>query len=290
MYFAMDRGNPSALLERLNKIVEQHDDYDWYIFLDGAFDIGKRKPYSLEKAIKLYSSQEWEPLGCASPLLLPYDRDNHAFNKSLLSHCNGRPMLSVLATKERPESIVDYWQKYLSVETEDGATYILRFADTRVLSNLLSFSPDSYFHQLSALIELWLVIDRSGQWQSFPFSLKEKWAEKASKIKEEELEALIEKSMPDILSNMLHEHFPDLVKESGYILYKWMIGLSKILKANNIENSSDQLAMAVAISSTEGELLNDKRLNEVLQNYGDREQWVDWLTDLVDKKSCEIQK
>lgn len=288
MYFAMDKGNPSALLDRLNKIVEQHDDYDWYIFLDGAFDIGKRKPYSLEKAIKLYFSQEWEPLKCASPILLPYDRDNHAFNDSLLSHCNGRPMLSVLATKEPSESIVDYWQRYLSVETENGATYILRFADTRVLSNLLSFAPDSYFHQLSAPIELWLVIDRSGQWQAVSVSPKGKGMEKASKISEEELEALIEKSMPDILANMLHEHFPELVKESGCILFKWMVALSKILKVNSIENSSDQLAMAVAISSTKGELLNDKRLNEVLKIYGVGAQWVDQLTDLVDKTSCKI--
>jgi Domain of unknown function (DUF4123) len=83
----------------------------------------------------------------------------------LRKQCNGYPMLSFLSSPLPPDVVA----AQLATMTEvllppDSGTYLLRFADTRIIPELDHLLNAEQHMQLFGLLDHWAYVDRSGQW------------------------------------------------------------------------------------------------------------------------------
>lgn len=83
----------------------------------------------------------------------------------LRKQCNGYPMLSILSSPASPEVV----SAQLTAMTEvllppDNSSYLLRFADTRIIPELDRLLDAEQRMQLFGLVDRWAYVDRAGQW------------------------------------------------------------------------------------------------------------------------------
>jgi len=83
----------------------------------------------------------------------------------LRKQCNGYPMLSFLSSPLSPDVVA----AQLATVTEillppDSESYLLRFADTRIIPELDRLLDAEQHMQLFGLLDHWAYVDRSGQW------------------------------------------------------------------------------------------------------------------------------
>ena len=81
----------------------------------------------------------------------------------LLALRGNRPMLSLWATGLDAPALAAQWRPFVSAQLEDGTSYLLRFADTRVLHSLIAIlNPAQYAQLLPGSTQIWMP-DRSGK-------------------------------------------------------------------------------------------------------------------------------
>jgi len=273
MYFAMDKGDVSHLAQELTEQLNTSQmDLNWYALLDSGFDHGRRKVRLTSATWPLYFQHEWGELREVSPLLITLPASDPATLQRLLQHGQGRPMLSFVASLLDAEALRAAWQRCLSMATTDGQSYVLRFADTRITAALpQALSPDSW-QRLSAPLEQWLIVDRSGRLQALPVSSLGLDADEADEeedweLSDKELAALLQAAQADNLADKLHDDFSELLPESGAMLHSWLQRTTALLLEYHIEQAPDQLMLAVAVCCSQGALLDDSRLIQTLANH-----------------------
>ena len=80
----------------------------------------------------------------------------------LLALRGNRPMLSLWVTTWGPEELAKQWRPFVSAQLEDDSSYLLRFADTRVLHSLITvLTPAQYAHFVPGATQIWMPA-RSG--------------------------------------------------------------------------------------------------------------------------------
>ena len=161
-----------------------------------------------------------------SPLLIALPSSHERRLESvahLLRKCNGRPMLSVLASDFAPEAVAAQLSKCAEVVLPpDSATYLLRFADTRVATALNELLDSAQRRHLFGLLQAWAYLDREAKWAVIrgagPAGVPEGLPLALTVV---QLEAFLRASMPDSLVATLREgntEFAAMTPSSQYRL------------------------------------------------------------------------
>lgn len=176
MYFAVDSRDSKMWLDDLLQAVDSAPSANWFALVDGAFDHGGKPFAAPVRCHPLYGETSvLSELLPASPYLLPLDgmasAERRAMVEALGTHCQGRPMLSFVALRQTAERLVELWQPCLQpVVVGDDTRYLLRFADTRVLSALPgALSPEAW-DRLTAPLLKWCYVNREGALETLPLA------------------------------------------------------------------------------------------------------------------------
>ena len=259
-----------ACEQLLSAIAASHAQGHWFALLDTAFDDGRRALRGFPENWPVYHQGKYASFKTISPTLIPLPAGNETLLRqqisSLLHHASGRPMLSFIHSLATPLTLRDGWQDSLEIETADGESFLLRFADTRTLPAIASVLHEQAWPHLCKNIEQWLTIARDGRVQALPVIAAERTASEATstsarmnRIDDKALAKLLRLGQADVLANALNEHFPDLLpRKDGALVYRWLTEAWALADQNGLEAFPDQMALAVAICSTNGELLRNE--------------------------------
>jgi len=168
MYFATEPAHaslPLQISQTLAELRRAHDDAPLYVFalIDGAFDealLATRKWSRLPK-YSLYDNTALHTLGAAAPHLLttpPAADEQSVWLQGIFAACEGRPMISVLASALPAMALKDHLRPYLIARTPDSLEWPVRWGDTRVLPGLIdTLEPGRREHLLSPFHHWWSV-------------------------------------------------------------------------------------------------------------------------------------
>ena len=79
-------------------------------------------------------------------------------------------MLSLIGSSATPAALTAHFRRFANALTDDRQEFILRFADTRVLTGLPGALSKPHWDGLSAPIAQWVVLDREGCPQRLPIA------------------------------------------------------------------------------------------------------------------------
>lgn len=288
-YFAITPCNPSELRFVLADLMAKTDsDLRWLALVDTAFDYEKvalRLAGANETSI--YFNGRLEALADVSPKFFELSAANgEPLRKQLgrlLRHCSGRPMLSFICCKLSASDLRERWQNLLEVETADGESYVLRFADTRVLPAVAE--QEVIWSRLSADIDKWWVIGRDGKLAELPKTEAPSSDNTPIKIGHDVLSALLDAGQVDAMADYLREHFPELLSlRDGAGNYKLLSQTLALCAAHGIDATTEQYALAIATLLTEGRLLSDQAFNiwlreKAWQPGGMEDALADWMEE-----------
>jgi len=276
-YYAVNPFDVATLQAQLQVAIRQNNDAGhWLALIDTAFDHGKKNPPWPTTVWPIYNQGRLALMNSVSPVLLALpSADDAGFEKTisrLLNHCRGRPMLSFLHSNKPPQVLCESWQSVLEIETESGQPFVLRFADTRTTPAIAAALASNAWVRLSHGIEQWLCIDREGGLQALPLTEPHEQPPSAGgpqetiRISNEELAQLLKLGQPDALADALQEHFPELlVPGQGALTHQRLRAACELAEKNGIEAFPDLMALAVAICSTDGQLLEGADFEKWLQ-------------------------
>lgn len=284
---------PVVREQLLTLIAATRDEGFWLALVDMAFDNGCKDLRGFSERCPVYHQGKYAAFKSISPNLIRLAVEDEALLRqqvsSLLRHASGRPMLTFMRSQLAPTELRKSWQDVLEIETADGEPFLLRFADTRTLPAIASALHTQAWPRLCENIKQWFFIDREGQLQSLP--IVEKQQEEVGpetspspvRIDDKTLAELLRQGQTDALVNTLNEHFPDLLpKTGGALAYRWLNEVSELADRNGLESFPDRISLAVAVCSTEGQLLQNEDFAAWLcQNSWAKSGFADALSDFV---------
>jgi len=175
----------------------------------------------------------------------------------------------------------DAWQNMRRVHTQDGTSFLLRMADTRVSSAMPNCLNPGTWATLCNPLLAWRVIDRRAGWQALP--MPDRCADAPSQkifqpeqavqhesqpfsVDDGEFARLLDAALPDVLIGAMHERVPDVLHtcDSRSGLYDLMVRVCRKAQEHDIERLDDQIALGVAACLTAGQLLSHTELDHVL--------------------------
>lgn len=277
MYLAVDSHHPNNWLNGLLQTIEAASDVHWFALVDGVFD-HDRKPFaSPVPKVPLYGqTSTLHELLPVSPYLLQLDRHAGASLRDVVTrvgaHCQGRPMLSFLASWQPADELVRVWQPCLQpVVEEDGSRYLLRFADTRVLPALPGAMNPTAWAQLTAPLMHWCYVDRAGTLQTL--WLSESRMEPATYQRAQlvlplsDVDRMVEAAMPDAIIDLMERMSPGTLPDTDKAqVYRLVAQASTLAKAHSVDATPDVVQLAAYALATDGAGLREPELLEVLGN------------------------
>lgn len=258
-YYAVDSYDPKNLRDALLGQVSSASASDrWLAMLDSAFDHkGKRLRWLNGNLFEVYHQGRLARLAEVSPLLIPLQHKSEYLGQELmrlLTHCRGRPMLSFIRSKLSAEAIREQWQSILEIETEDAQTFVLRFADTRVLPALIEMGE--VWQRVAGEIAEWQIIGRNGDFITLELPKASDTSNAPVRIDDKGLAQLLKSGAADALANALDEYFPELLPAGqGAQVYARLRQLISVGEKYGIAGNTEFFALAVADFSTQNQLL-----------------------------------
>ncbi|SOZ51290.1 conserved hypothetical protein [Cupriavidus taiwanensis] len=255
MYFAIDSRAPKMWLDDLLHDIAGASSVNWFALVDGAFDHGTKPFAASVRCHPLYGETSvLSELLPASPYLLPLDgmasTGRRAMVEALGTHCQGRPMLSFVASGQSAERLVELWQPCLQpVVVGDDTQYLLRFADTRVLAALPgALSPEAW-DRLTVPLLTWCYVNREGVLETLPLteprSEPKTYPTEPLRLSQVELDRMVEAAMPDSILDFLHRDDPDslpLRDKAG--IHRLVVRACVLAREHRIESIPDIVALA----------------------------------------------
>ncbi|TJZ64747.1 DUF4123 domain-containing protein [Chitiniphilus eburneus] len=124
----------------------------------------------------------------------------------LLAHTEGQPSLSFIASAQPAESLLQHFTHYVDVTIlPERVRYLLRYADTRILPQLLIALDAAQQAELLAPIHTWWYFDREGRLQATNGLNQPDIAQRELTLSEAQFGALLDSSYPDTLANSLRQ-------------------------------------------------------------------------------------
>ncbi|MGA4422902.1 DUF4123 domain-containing protein [Ralstonia nicotianae] len=299
MYFAVDSRDPNVWLDGLVQTIDAAPDAHWFALVDGVFDYGRKPFVAPVPTYPLYgATSALHELLPASPYLLPLDRRASNDLRGLIDkvgrHCQGRPMLSFMASWQPAEHLVRLWQPCLQpVVEEDGSRYLLRFADTRVLPALPGAVSPAAWSQLTAPLLHWCYIDRAGDleilWLSETLDEPSTYPSAQLVLPQSDIDRMVDAAMPDaILDFMTREapgSMPDTSKAEIYCLVAQACALAK---KYSLESTPDTVQLAAYALATGGDGLQEPQLLALLGNPQRRPEALQDYLSVVQGATTEV--
>ena len=257
-YYAMTPCDPSALCAVLiAHMDEATSDGRWYALIDAAFDHGG-KSLDLADGLIVYHQGRLQNLASASPTLFELSGTDPDFLqhqlRRLMRHCRGRPMLSFICSPLPASTVREHWQNLLEIETEDGESYLLRFADTRVLPALAE--QREIWNRLATEVTVWWIVGRDGALTALDMPDSREDSNVPLRLSNESLHALISAGEADAMTEYMHQYFPDLLAgRDGNANYHLLTQTTALCNAQGIDGATEKYALGVAALLTDGRLL-----------------------------------
>lgn len=280
MYFAVDDLQIASLQAQILSTMQAgHVDAHWYALVDLAFDHERVNPLRWPHAFEpIYRKTGMDAV---SPTLLrlssPASDAARMDLARLLRHCDGRPMLSFVHTELDMTALADAWQAITKVQTEDGQTFLLRFADARVHSTLPGSLGSQNWQRLCRPLLAWHTIDRSGQWQTLPMpehastgqgSIDPLGTQEPFCIDAQAFARMLDAAQPDVLIDAMAERLPDVLPERHKARCHALVARAcDLARAHDLEGLDDQLALALLACLSDGALLTHPALPDLLAAY-----------------------
>lgn len=183
-----------------------------FLLLDGAFLPGLHRIVRTDRIALLFALRP----GCseaardASPFLVPYDPNDKRL-RTLLQRCHRWPMLSVIETAERLNSLAVRLAAWCVVEA-DGQRFNFRFADTRRLPAIFQTLTPIQRGAFSGPMKRWTYINRGGQWKALPHLGCEEHTSPAPVLDAHQFAYLVDDSRVDELTVLLRHRGHDVFK------------------------------------------------------------------------------
>ena len=295
-YYAVDSYEPKTLRNQLADYLARtaREEY-WYALVDVAFDYGV-KPINWvgATALPVYHKGRLAQLADASPTLFPltqYEPDRLQGELTrLLHHCRARPMLSFIRSALDLESLRERWQSVLEIQTDDGQSFVLRFADTRVLPALADVSE--IWKRLAGGVTEWLYIGRDGALSSLEMPQGLADGDAMIRISETALSKLLKSGEVDALASMLDEHFSELLPAAqGSRVHDRLVQQAAMAEAFGLAATSERFALAVADFSVECHLLEHPEFSSwLVQRPWQTKPLEDALGDFLENHFMECAK
>ncbi|TCV81098.1 DUF4123 domain-containing protein [Sulfurirhabdus autotrophica] len=270
MYFANDFKTANVLIETLLIKIAERPSSQWMALVDMAFDYEGKQLRWLSESVKLYDCDEMGQFLEVSPVLLPLSSNNLAQLRKEISalylHCKGRPMLSFIATPSTAHEVSEAWRHFLKVKTEDEQSFVLRFADTRVLPALAKSLRPKSWSGLTHRLDAWVVINRVGELEQLPFVSHESELLDKITLSAEELSSLIDQGQPDAIIDVLAEQMPDLLPVTNRAeFFQRIVEMCAFAKDFSVTAFPDYVALAILSCVTDGKALADPELKQMLE-------------------------
>jgi hypothetical protein len=290
VYFAWDKYDIAAMAQDIRQriqalqMISPTERLQWFAFVDGAFDHGqKRLPWPNDTVAVYPADGTMTTLARVSPVLVelpqPAEERFDSLIRPLLRHCNGRPMLSFIASRDSASELRVRWQHCLMLQTDgESEPYLLRFADTRVQPALATLPNNEVWHALTQSVMQWLAIERTGALRALPLANVTELNSKLSAgesistaIAPTDLHHLLKCGQVDSVIDAIADQLPELLPDKQRAhFYEQVAQVCELAEAHQIEAFPDVVALAVAARVTDGEILNDAKLPALL----DGGQWI----------------
>jgi hypothetical protein len=257
MYFANDHHVPD-LADALNKTMsdnlESHSDMHYYALVDGAF-----APQEVEvllskaahdQATSIYADTPLQGFEELAPVLVRMPRDETERLQILadwLALCNGKPMLSFVASTLDLGQIKQHFSAFLQIRDDSNMRYTLRFADTRMTSVILECLPQEQKQAWLAGVSAWWLIGRSGSLQllggtkALPVAAQPNdWHDLT--VSDAQVIQLHQKTEADSILGYLHETMPEsFIGHQPSALYQQVSQLLQQLDRQQIQDDHVRL-------------------------------------------------
>lgn len=278
MYFAVNTPSTELHAQVLACVQTKSLGGRWFALLDKAFDHGRRStlrwPHQTEAIYK--GTDDIEAISPTLLALSPHSSEALVQDVArLLRHCQGRPMLSFVQTTLEMSELASAWQDVKWVHTEDAQRFLLRLADTRVLSSLAQTLKPHNWERICKPLQAWQFVDRVGDLQPLrmPLAVQDEGETPEPvdvfQINDKELALLLDAAQPDVLINTLSEQAPDVLPTGPdqAKVYEWVRRACDLAVQHGLDATSDQLALAATVCLTEGKLLDDSGLPSLLAEH-----------------------
>lgn len=274
MNFAQHPTTPQATQNLLEQIASEPAVH-WYALYDSAFD--PSPPSTPHEGVNCYSLPAMSDLERVGPRLIPlHVREAHVEQMeqrlaAYIARCSSRPMLSFIASHEKPEDIAQHWSELHTVRTADRERYLLRIADTRTLPVLASVLAPAQWAAWTQPLKRWLLIDRSGALAELP------WPDAAAApataplaLSTFQIERLTQAAEPDALIAFFEDAMPDMAPSPDEMQpSRWHASVAQTLKLarqHGVERFEDKVALLQATRLTGGAFLFDERVLGLLRS------------------------
>ncbi|BBP02531.1 DUF4123 domain-containing protein [Sulfuriferula nivalis] len=272
MYFANDYLGAWELLDHALSIIAERPALNWIAVVDQAFDYQAAPLRWRSESVCLYDNDLMQQFAKLSPVLLALPTaEPEPLRKALVTlfaHCEGRPMLSLIASEHSAMEIAEAWRPFQKVKTDDGQLFVLRLADTRVLPALAVALPPAAWHGLTHQFAAWYIINRSGDLENIPLAETDAEIPDEITLDAEAVAMMLDLGQPDAVIAALHEKTPDLVPDSQRAqFYQRITDICAYAKQYRVESFQDIVALAILGCLTNNEALADPKLQQLLEQH-----------------------
>jgi len=146
------------------------------------------------------------------------ETDQAQWLEKLIDTCTRRPALSIIVTEHCADEIENTLATLITANTTDKQSFYCRFADTRIIPELIQVLSTQQKEVVLATIKHWYFVNRAGNMER-ALSKEEKqgasvfYAPVPLLLNEQQFAYMLEASEPDNIFSMLCELSPELVPE-----------------------------------------------------------------------------
>lgn len=272
MYFANDYLGTLELLDHALSIMAERPALNWIAVVDKAFDYQLPALRWQSESVCLYDNDLMEQFVEVSPVLLPLPANEPArLRKALIAlfaHCEGRPMLSLIASEQSAMEIAEAWRPFQKVKTDDEQSFLLRLADTRVLPALVAALPPVSWHGLTHKLAVWYIINRKGEFEPIALAAKDADIPDEITLDAEAVAMMLDMGQPDAVIAALHEQFPELLPDKDKAdFYQRIAATCSLAKQHQIDAFPELVALAIVIGTSEHPMLANEHFNAWLTRH-----------------------
>ncbi|MCS0591608.1 DUF4123 domain-containing protein [Massilia norwichensis] len=275
MYFASDASHTTAVCTALFEKISMQPELQWLALVDGAFDHGQAGLSLPNERHVLYDCDGMSDLLVASPFLFvltTHDVSQLRLELStLVRHRRERPMLSFIGTSSSVSAVNENFRLFANAVTDDDQAFLLRFADTRVLSGLPHALRQTYWDGMTCLLADWILIDREGKAQALPLRSNRMALKGEFRLSPSEFASLVTSSEPDAVIDAIAETNPEALPEGPRAaIYDKMTTSCAFAEKHKVRAFPDLVALAYLALLDDGKGLRDPKLSDMLL----RSQWT----------------
>lgn len=288
MYFASDASHTATVCTALIEKIRAQPERNWLALVDGAFDHGRPGPSLPNERYPLYDCDGLSDLLAASPFLVvltAHDEERLRLElATLIRHRKERPMLSFIGTSAPASAVNENFRLFANASTEDEQDFLLRFADTRVLSGIPTALRQTYWDGMTCMMSEWIFIDREGKAQALTLGANRTPLKSRFQLSPAEFAMLVTNSEPDAIIDAIAESNPEALPDGPRAaIYDKVADSCSFAEKHNVRAFPDLVALAYLALLNGGKGLRDPKLSEMLL----RSQWtagilINDLADFVD--------